>query len=385
MSRLAQEVLEAIRSAVGEPPQPLHEPRVDGNEQQYVADCIRSTYVSSVGAYVDRFEHTLAEAVGVKRAVAVVNGTAALQVSLQLAGVQRGDEVLVPGLTFVATANAVHFAGAVPHFIDCAEDTLGANPKALRQWLQEIAVADGAVVRNRRTGRVIRAVIPMHTFGHICDMQGILAVANEFHLAVVEDAAESLGSARGLNAAGSYGLIAALSFNGNKVVTTGGGGAIVTDDDELADIAKRITTTAKRPHPWEFVHDEIGYNFRMPNLNAALGCAQLERLSSFVDSKRRLADRYASVFDGMSQLRFVREPAGCTSNYWLQTILLDDAVTGERDAILDLTNRHGYGTRPAWTPMHSLVPYRNCPRAPLPVVESLAARIINIPSSAGLA
>lgn len=384
MTPLPTAVVDALRSVLGEGPVPLHEPRFQGNEQCYVQDCIESTFVSSVGAYVDRFERELAEYTGARRAVAVVNGTAALQVALRLAGVRAGAEVIVPALTFVATANAVHYLGATPHFVDSSEETLGLDPDALRDWLAHTAECTADGTRNRHTGRPIRAVVPMHTFGHPCEMEGLMAVAHDYGLVLVEDAAESLGSRYHGRHTGTFGLLGTLSFNGNKVITTGGGGAILTDDERLADHAKHLTTTAKQPHRWEYVHDEVGYNFRLPNLNAALGCAQLEQLPGFVAAKRALADLYTDAFAGVEGARLVREPAGAESNYWFQTLLLAEETAEQRDPILEATNDAGLMTRPAWALMHQLAPYRDCPRAPLPVAESLARRIINLPSSAGL-
>lgn len=385
MTSLPDAIVTAIRQVVGPGQVNLHEPRFAGNEQRYVHDCIASTFVSSVGAYVERFERALAEVTGAHRAVAVVNGTAALQVALRLAGVQAGDEVIVPALTFVATANAVHYLGATPHFADSAEETLGLDPLALKDWLAHVAEPTANGTRNRLSGRPIRALVPMHTFGHPCDLDGLLALAHDYRLVLVEDAAESLGSHYHGRHTGTYGQLGTLSFNGNKTITTGGGGAILTDDPCLADHAKHLTTTAKRPHRWEYVHEEIGYNFRMPNLNAALGCAQLEQLPDFLASKHRLTARYLEALADLGTARLMREPSGCASNYWLQTLILDEAVADQRDAILVATNDAGLMTRPAWTLMHQIPPYRDCPRAPLPVAESLARRIINLPSSAGLA
>ncbi len=374
-----------MRLVLGSHSVPLHEPRFQSNELQYVSDCVRSTFVSSVGAYVDRFERELAEFTGARRAVAVVNGTAALQVALKLAGVQSNDEVIVPAMTFVATANAVQYLGAVPHFADSEEATLGLDPNALRGWLQTIAERAGDGYRNFQTGRRLRALVPMHTFGHPCDLDGLMGLAHDYRLTLVEDAAESLGSRYHGRHTGTLGLLGTLSFNGNKIVTTGGGGAILTDQEALADHAKHLTTTAKVPHRWDYVHDEIGYNFRMPNLNAALGCAQLEQLPASLASKRRLFERYRAALAGVEGVRLMQEPPGCESNYWLQTLILSDSAADQRDDILAATNDAGLMTRPAWTLMHYLEPYRDCPRAPLPVAESLARRIINLPSSAGLA
>jgi len=382
---IADSIITALRSALGEGNFPLHEPRFIGNEQRYVQECIASTYVSSVGAYVDRFEKELAAYTGARRAVAVVNGTSALQVALQLAGVKANDEVIVPALTFVATANAVHYLGAVPHFADNEESTLGLDPRALRDWLKSVAEPAGDSYRNRQTGRRISALVPMHTFGHPSDLENLLAVAYDYQLALVEDAAESLGSRYQGQHTGTFGLLGTLSFNGNKIITTGGGGAILTNDESLADHAKHLTTTAKQPHRWDYVHDEVGYNFRMPNLNAAIGFAQLEQLPEFLASKRRLFERYKAALVDIAEVRLIQEPSDCTSNYWLQTLVLSDAVADQRDAILQLTNDFGLMTRPAWRLMHRLAPYKECPHAPLPVAESIERRILNLPSSAGLA
>jgi perosamine synthetase len=381
---VADSIITALRSALGEGNFALHEPRFTGNEQRYLQECIASTYVSSVGAYVDRFEKELAAYTGARRAVVVVNGTAALQVALQLAGVQANDEVIVPALTFVATANAVHYLRAIPHFADSEEATLGLDPLALREWLQATAEPAGDGYRNRYTGRRLSAMVPMHTFGHPCDMDGLMAVAHDYRLALVEDAAESLGSFYQGVHTGTFGLLGTLSFNGNKIVTTGGGGAILTDDERLADHAKHLTTTAKQSHRWDYVHNEIGYNFRMPNLNAALGCAQLEQLREFIASKRRLFACYQEAFAVIQDVRLVQEPLNCQSNYWLQALILSENIAAQRDEVLQATNDAGLMTRPAWRLMHQLVPYKQCPRAPLPVAESLAQRIVNLPSSAGL-
>jgi len=383
-STLARQVVDAIQSAVGPGPVALHEPRFTGNEWAYLKECLDSTYVSSVGRFVDRFEADLAACTGAKHAIAVVNGTAALHVALQLAGVRPGDEVLVPTLTFVATANAVAYCGAKPHFADSEERTLGLDPRALREYLQGNTEIRGGRCVNRATGRVIRALVPMHTFGHPVDIEGVLAVSRDFRLALVEDAAESLGSTVHGCHTGTFGLMGTLSFNGNKTITTGGGGAILTNDPELARRAKHLTTTAKVPHRWDYLHDEIGYNYRLPNLNAALGCAQLEQLPGFLAAKRRIFERYRVAFAGVLQARIFAEPEGCRSNYWLQTLLLDESAAGQRDAVLAATNEAGFMTRPTWTLMHRLAPYLACPKMGLPVAESLERRLINLPSSAHL-
>lgn len=384
-SSLAGQVLDAIRSVTGEGPVALHEPRFAGNEWKYLKECLDTNFVSSVGPFVDRFEAELAAYTGAKHAVAIVNGTAALQVGLQLAGVKPGDEVLVPALSFVATSNSVAYCGATPHFADSDERTLGIAAQPLREYLARTTAQRNGECVNLATGRVIRALVPMHTFGHPVDIDGILGIARDFRIALIEDAAESLGSTVGSKHCGTFGLMGALSFNGNKTITTGGGGALLTDNKELARRAKHLTTTARIPHRWEYRHDEIGYNYRLPNINAALGCAQLEQLPELLIAKRELFNRYKSAFAGVSQARIFSEPAGCKSNYWLQTLLLDEAVERERDGILEATNSAGLMTRPTWTLMSELAPYASAPRMELPVAESLQRRVINIPSSAQLA
>jgi perosamine synthetase len=377
-------VVSAIRRAVGDGPTPLHEPYFGGREWEYVRACLDSSFVSSVGPFVDRFEIQLAEYTGAAYAVAVVNGTAALHVALQLAGVRPGDEVLAPALTFVATANAITYCGAVPHFIDSDDRTLGIDPIRLRQYLATVSERRGGELTNRATGRAMRALLPMHTFGHPVDMEGVLQVAAEFGLVVVEDAAESLGSWYRGRHTGTMGRLGTLSFNGNKTITTGGGGAILTDDRDLARQAKHLTTTAKLPHAWRFIHDRVGFNYRMPNINAALGCAQLEQLPLLLDCKRRLFGMYREAFAGVPGVRLMEEPPGSSSNYWLHAVLLEQGGPELRDSIVDAANAAGFGTRPAWTLMHRLDPFRACPRMDLAVAERLANRLISLPSSAQL-
>jgi len=385
MTDLAERVETAIASVLARGGfTPLHEPRFAGNEWAYVKECIDTGWVSSAGKFVDRFEQDLATYTGAAHAIAVANGTAALHVALQLAGVRAGDEVLVPALTFAATASAVAFCGATPHFVDSEERTLGLDPIALRRHLEAVADSSKGACVHRRTGRPIRAIVPMHTFGHPVALDDVLAVARDFDLAAVEDAAESLGSLYRGRHTGTFGLLGTLSFNGNKTVTTGGGGAILTNDPGLAKRAKHITTTAKVPHRWEYFHDEVGYNYRLPNLNAALGCAQLEQLPGFIESKRRLYQCYAGAFATVPEVTVFAEPEGSRSNYWLQTLLLGEESAAERDSVLARTNDVGYMTRPAWTLLNRLPMYEGCPRAALAVAESLARRIINVPSSAGL-
>ncbi len=383
-STFVEEVIAALREVVGPNPVVLHEPRFAGNEWVYLKECLDSTFVSSVGKFVDRFEADLAAFTGAKHAVAVVNGTAALHIALKLAGVQAGDEVLIPALTFVATANAVAYCDAVCHFVDSEETTLGIDADKLRAHLQATTEQRGGQCINRASGRVIRAVVPMHTFGHPVDLDGLLALAQDFNLVLVEDAAESLGSYYHGRHTGTIGLFGTLSFNGNKTITTGGGGAILTNDPQLAKTAKHITTTAKLPHRWAFEHDQIGYNYRLPNINAALGCAQLEQLPGFLEAKRRLFQRYQTAFQYIQGAKIVSEPAGCQSNYWLQALLLDVAKTEQRDVILQATNDAGLMTRPVWSLLNHLQPYRDCPRMELECSELLEQRLINLPSGAVL-
>ena len=379
-----QQIVHAIQSVVGTGPVALHEPRFLGNEWVYLKECLDSTFVSSVGKFVDRFEDELAAFTGAKRAVAVVNGTAALHVALRLAGVEAGDEVLLPTLTFIATTNAVAYCGAKPHFVDSELRSLGMDAIALREHLSSTTEMHSGNCVNRITGRIIRAMVPMHTFGHPANVDELLAVAHDFRLQLIEDAAESLGSKVGGRHTGTFGLMGTLSFNGNKTITTGGGGAILTNDIEMGARAKHLSTTAKLPHRWNFVHDEVGYNYRLPNLNAALGCAQLEQLPGFLEDKRRLFERYQLAFANFPGVHLVTEPIGCSSNYWLQTLLLDESIANQRDELLVATNDIGLMTRPVWTLMHRLPMYNKAPRAPLPVAESLERRLINIPSSSGL-
>jgi perosamine synthetase len=379
-----QEIVQAIEAVVGPGPVALHEPHFHGNEWTYLKECLDSTFVSSVGKFVDRFEGELATFTGAKRVVAVVNGTAALHISLLLAGVEAGDEVLLPALTFIATANAVTYCQATPHFVDSEEYSLGMDARSLREYLSATTEIHSGRCMNRSTGKIIRAMVPMHTFGHPVDINALLAIAYDFRLQLIEDAAESLGSTVGGRHTGTFGVMGTLSFNGNKTITTGGGGAILTNNLELARRAKHLTTTAKLPHRWNFLHDQVGYNYRLPNLNAALGCAQLEQLPDFLSKKRRLFDRYQACFSKIAGVRIIAEPAGCVSNYWLQTLLLDESLAEQRDAVLAATNDAGLMTRPAWTLMHQIPMYSSSPKAPLPVAESLERRLINIPSSAGL-
>ncbi|MEO8310843.1 MAG: LegC family aminotransferase [Caldimonas sp.] len=380
-------IVDAVRAVVGPAEQPiaLHEPEFAGNEWQYVKECIDTGWVSSVGSFVDRFERDLADITGSSHAIATSNGTSALHICLLLAGVQAGDEVVMPSLTFIATANAVSYVGATPHFVDSEAVSLGIDAAKLDAHLRENAQITDGVCVNRRTGAPMRALVVMHVFGHPCDLDALDEVARRWRLVLVEDAAESLGATYHGRHTGNVGRVAALSFNGNKVVTTGGGGAILTNDAALGRRAKHLTTTARTPHRWNFLHDEVGYNYRLPNLNAALGCAQLERLASLIERKRRLAGRYRDALAKVEGARFLAEPPGTSSSYWLNAIVLDEANAGERDALLGALNDAGYQSRPLWTLMHHLPMYRDCPRAELAVAEQSEARVVNVPSSAKLA
>jgi len=381
---IVQDVVFAIRSVVGKKQVALHEPSFSGNEWKYVKECLDTTFVSSVGKFVDRFENDLAEYTGAAHAIAVVNGTAALHVALQLAGVYAGDEVLVPALTFVATANAIAHCGALPHFVDSEECTLGVDPVRLREYLRENTEQRNGLCVNRATSKVIRALVPMHVFGHPANLEGLIEVARDFNLALVEDAAESLGSFYQGRHTGTFGLLGTLSFNGNKTITTGGGGAILTNDPELARRAKHLTTTAKLPHPWEYRHDAVAYNYRMPNINAALGCAQLEQLPAFLEAKRKLFESYNNAFDVVEGVSIVAEPVGSKSNYWLQALMLQEDHAFLRDAILNATNDAGIMTRPSWVLMNELPMYSDCPSMDLCVAKSLSHQLINIPSSSNI-
>lgn len=360
---------------------PLHEPKFCGNEKIYLNDCIDSTFVSSVGKYVDRFEQMLAVYTGARFAVATVNGTAALHIALKLVGVNQGDEVITQPLTFIATCNAISYCGATPVFVDVERDTLGLSPDSLRAFLTSSTeqTANGCI--NKTTGRRISAVVPMHTFGLPCRIDKVAKVCEEFRIPLVEDAAESLGSFYRDKHTGTFGKCSAFSFNGNKTITTGGGGMIVTDDEALAKRAKHITTTAKQPHSYEFVHDEIGYNYRMPNINAALGCAQMESLPRLLESKRAIAEAYADFF-ASSTTTFVVEPEHASANYWLNALLLEDRQA--RDVFLKELNDAGVMSRPIWRLMNELPMFWACQATDLTNAKWLEDRVINIPSSARL-
>jgi perosamine synthetase len=386
-SSLLGDIVATVESVLDGAKRPvaLHEPQFTDRECELVLDCVKSNWVSSAGKYVSQFEEMTARSVGAKHAIAIVNGTAALHAALMFEGVRPNDEVLVPSITFVATANAVSHVGAVPHLVDSSWTTLGMDPVALDTYLSGIVERKGGDLFNLRTGRRIAAIVPVHIFGHPVDMDALSSVAAKYGLPVLEDATESLGSTNHGKACGTLGHSAVLSYNGNNIVTTGGGGMIVTNDDAWAARARHLTTTAKLKHAWAFDHDAVGYNYRLPNLNAALGCAQMERLTTMVEAKRRLAERYLRVFGGFAGATIVREPAGTRSNYWLNTLVLDRAHSSLRDPLLGQLHARGIQARPLWTPMHRLPMYQDCPHAPLAVAEDMFARCINLPSSPFLA
>ena len=361
---------------------PLHAPLFIGNEKKYLAECIDTTFVSSVGKFVDRFEELVACYTGSKRAVVCVSGTNALHMGMLLVGVERDDEVLTQALTFIATCNAISYIGAHPVFLDVDRDTLGLSPLAVKRWLSTHAEVRDGQCYNKKTGRRIKACVPMHTFGHPMKIDELSAVCNEYHIELVEDAAESIGSFYKGRHTGTFGRVGVISFNGNKTITTGGGGMLLFQDEELGRLAKHLTTQAKVPHRWAFVHDHIGYNYRMPNINAALGCAQMENLDRYVSNKRETAERYREFFSHIPDVEFVVEPANSRSNYWLNAVLLKDRRA--QQSFLEYTNDHGVMTRPVWELMNRLEMFRGCETDGLENTVWLEERIVNIPSSVRL-
>ena len=361
---------------------PLHTPLFIGNEKKYLEECIDTTFVSSVGKFVDRFEADMAAYTGAKKAVVCVSGTNALHMALMLVGVERDDEVLTQALTFIATCNAVSYIGAHPVFIDVDRDTLGLSPRAVKDWLVKNAELRNGACYNKRTGRRVKACVPMHTFGHPVKIDELLTVCDEWHIELVEDAAESIGSLYKGRHTGTFGKVGAISFNGNKTITTGGGGMLLFQDEELGKLAKHLTTQAKVPHRWAFVHDHIGYNYRMPNINAALGCAQLENIERYVENKRETARIYADFFKDIPDITFFTEPEDCRSNYWLNVVMLKDKAAQQE--FLEYTNDHGVMTRPVWELMNRLEMFKHCETDGLENTRWLADRIVNIPSSVRL-
>ncbi len=384
MGNLSDKIINGIRTVAGQNKLPLHEPKFDEIENQNLKKCIDSSYVSSVGEYVNIFEKQISDFTGAKYAIAVVNGTSALHLALKILGVDINHEIICPSLTFIGTVNAISYIGAKPHFVDCDEKTLGIDPLALSSWLDAIAIKKDGKTFNKKTGRIISAIIPMHTYGHPAKIDHILNISREYNLNVVEDAAESLGSFYKKKHTGTFGKIGILSFNGNKIITTGGGGALLTDDEILAKKAKHLSTTAKITHKYRYIHNEIGFNYRLPNINAAIGCAQFKKIEYFLNSKRDLFYKYKEVMAHIEGVRLFQEPENSKSNYWLQTIILENGYENELEDILEKTNKNNIMTRPTWDLIHQTKMYHQCPKSPLPVSESLAKRIINIPSSAFL-
>ena len=357
---------------------PLHEPKFIGNEKKYLNECIDSTFVSSIGKFVDEFEEKIAKYTGARYAVATSNGTSALHIALLLANVTRNDEVITQPLTFVATCNAISYCGANPVFIDVDKETMGLSPLSLQAYLEKNTYIKNQQCVNNKTGKVIKACVPMHTFGQPCRIDEIKEICDKYHISLIEDAAESLGSFYKNKHTGTFGQMGVMSFNGNKIITAGGGGCIVTNDEVLARKAKHLTTTAKVPHKWNFDHDMVGYNYRMPNLNAALLVAQLENLDNFISSKRKLANVYETFFNNTNYV-FVKESMDSKSNYWLNSILLKSKQ--QRDEFLDETNSSGIMTRPIWTLMNKLPMFECAQCGNLTNSEWLEDRVVNIPSS----
>lgn len=361
---------------------PLHAPLFIGNEKKYMNECIDTTFVSSVGKFVDRFEEMVAAYTGAKKAVVCVSGTNALHMAMMLVGVQRDDEVLTQALTFIATCNAISYIGAHPVFIDVDRDTMGLSPGAMKAWLVKNAEIKNGQCYNKRTGRRVKACVPMHTFGHPTKLDELVALCHEYHIELVEDAAESMGSFYKGRHTGTFGRVSAISFNGNKTITTGGGGMLLFQDEELGNLAKHLTTQAKIPHRWNFVHDQIGYNYRMPNINAALGCAQMENLERYIENKRATANEYNNFFADIPNIDFFTEPIECRSNYWLNVVLLQDRRS--QQDFLAFTNDHGVMTRPVWQLMNKLDMFKHCETDGLINTSWLEERIVNIPSSVRL-
>lgn len=363
----------------GKPVIPLHEPVFCGNEKKYLSDCIDSTFVSYLGKYVTRFEELICKFTGSHFAIAVSSGTVALHTALLLSGTEYGNEVITQTLTFVATANAIRHCGADPIFVDCDIETLGMSPTSLEEFLADYAfVKDDGSAYNRQSGKRITACVPVHIFGHPTKIDAIIEICNKYNITVIEDAAESIGSLYKSRHTGTFAKAGILSFNGNKIITTGGGGMILTDDESFASKIRHVTTTAKVPHPWEYVHDEIGYNYRMPNVNAAIGCAQIEKINEFIENKRQLAAFYREFFDKKG-IEFFYQPPECFSNYWLNAILLGNR--DEKESFLKYTNDRGIRTRPAWSLLSNMNMYKNCQKTSLYNAQKIVDKLVNLPSS----
>lgn len=377
-----QHVIDKIKSLYGENREfiPLHEPLFIGNEKKYLNDCIDSGYVSYLGKYVGRFEEMVAEYTGSKHAIAVVNGTAALHLALVVAGVEKNQLVVTQALSFAATANGIMYTGAEPYFIDVDKNNLGMSADSLKTFLEEVELIDGKAIY-KPSGQKVGAIVPMHTFGFPCEIEKIVELADEYNIPVVEDSAESLGSTKKGRHTGTHGLLGIFSFNGNKSVTCGGGGIIITDDEKIADLAKHLSTQAKIPHKWEYRHDHIGYNYRCPNINAALGCAQMEKLDEYIEDKRKTSMEYAEFFKD-SNVKYIQEPKNCKSNYWLNAVILPSPE--ERNEFLEETNSNGVMTRPIWVLLHRLEYLKDVKHGNLENSIFIEQHLVNLPSSVRL-
>lgn len=375
-------IINIIKKILGRGRHFLHEPYFCGNEWKYVKKTLDDNYVSSIGSFVDKFEDQIKKFTKSKYAISVVNGTEALHLGLVACGVKNNDEVFVPTITFAGTANAITYSGAVPHFVDSELETLGIDPIKLEKYLKEISIKKGKFYFNKKTNRRISAIIPVHVFGNICQIDKILKIAKKYNLIVIEDAAEALGSFFHNKHAGTFGMVGCFSFNGNKILTTGGGGAIITNNKLLAKKIKHLSTTAKINDPWEYIHDAIGYNFRMPNLNAALGCAQLENLNKFLQAKRKLFNIYEKEFKLVEDIRIIKEKKFSKSNYWLNTIFIKNLSIKKRNQILKFAHKNNFFLRPVWRPLHTLKHFKKMPKMHIDVATKIYKSCINLPSSA---
>ena len=375
-------IIKSIIAVIGKKKHQLHEPLFFGNEIKYLKKTISENLVSTIGPFVKKFEDQIKKYTKTKYVISIINGTEALHLSLVACGIKNNDEVLVPAITFAGTANAILYSGAIPHFVDSELETLGIDPIKLERYLEKVAIKKGKFYFNKKTSRRIRAIIPVHIFGNICQIDNILKIAKKYNLIVIEDAAEALGSFYKKKHAGTFGLVGCFSFNGNKIITTGGGGAIITNNKLLAKKIKHLSTTAKINHRWEYIHDTVGYNFRMPNLNAALGSAQIENLNKFLKSKRKLFLRYSEEFLKINDVRLIKNPRSSKSNNWLNTIFIKNSSIKKRNKVLSLAQKNRMFLRPVWKPLHTLKHFNNMPKMNLDVAMKIYKSCINLPSSA---